>query len=76
MLHLAADMFGTASYRPDVVPVDPAAATCQCLCGDTAEFVVETRWFSGRHSRDPVCGRHVTEVVAAISKEQARRNGR
>jgi hypothetical protein len=54
--------------------VDPEAPG-QCLCGDPAEFVVETYWFSGRHSRDPVCERHVAEVVAAITKKQARRDG-
>jgi hypothetical protein len=63
-----------ASSRPNVVPVDPAVPS-QCLCGDPADFIIETHWFSGRHSRDPVCGRHVSEVVGAITKEQARRDG-
>ncbi len=64
-----------ASIRwPAVVPVDPAASG-HCLCGDPADFVVEMNWFSGRHSQDPVCGGHVDEVVRAIKKEQARRNG-
>lgn len=63
-----------SSHRPKVVPVDPEASG-QCLCGDPAEFVIETNWFSGRHSRDPVCERHVAEVVGAITREQARRDG-
>jgi hypothetical protein len=37
---------------------------------------VDTDWFSGRRSHDPVCERHVSEVVAAIINEQARRDGR
>jgi hypothetical protein len=60
--------------RPEVLPVDPAAPG-QCLCGDSADFVVETAWFSGRRSRDPVCGDHVDEVVHAIRKQEARRDG-
>jgi hypothetical protein len=60
--------------RPEVVPVDPAVGG-KCLCGEPAEFVVEMIWFSGRHSRDPVCERHIVDVVEAISKEQARVNG-
>jgi hypothetical protein len=63
-----------SSGRPDVIPADPALSE-QCLCGEPADFVVKTRWFSGRHSHDPVCRRHVDEVVRAINKEQARRNG-
>jgi hypothetical protein len=63
-----------AAQRPDVRPVDPAAPG-ECLCGDPADFVIETNWFSGRRSLDPVCDRHVAEVVAAITKEQARRDG-
>jgi hypothetical protein len=60
--------------RPDVQPVDPEDPG-ECLCGDPAEFVVDTNWSDGRHSRDPVCGRHVAEVVTAITEKQARRNG-
>jgi hypothetical protein len=59
---------------PAVVPADPEAPG-QCLCGEPADLVVETNWFSGRHSKDPVCRPHVDEVVRAIKKEQARRNG-
>ncbi|MCO6005432.1 hypothetical protein NE236_10605 [Actinoallomurus purpureus] len=65
---------GRPTHRPDVRPVDPETP-CACLCGDPAEFVVETHWFSGRLSRDPVCERHVTEVVEAIRKKQAGRDG-
>lgn len=64
----------SSSLRPHVVPADPAA-TRECLCGEPADFIVETNWFGGRHSQDPVCRRHVDEVVRAIRKEQARRNG-
>ncbi|MGH3379287.1 MAG: hypothetical protein ACRDP6_31600 [Actinoallomurus sp.] len=60
--------------RPDVVPIDPELSR-QCLCGEKADFVVRTNWFNGRHSQDPVCRPHVDEVVRAIRKEQARRNG-
>jgi hypothetical protein len=60
--------------RPEVVPVDPAVGG-ECLCGEPADFIVEMIWFSGRHSRDPVCERHIVDVVEAISREQARRNG-
>lgn len=60
--------------RPEVVPADPEVPGT-CLCGEPAELVVETNWFSGRRSRDPVCRRHVDEVVRAIKKQQARRNG-
>lgn len=63
-----------SSWRPNVVSADPAGQR-ECLCGEPADFVVETNWFSGRHSQDPVCGSHVDEVVRAIRKEQARRNG-
>lgn len=63
-----------SAQRPDVQPVD-AAAPGECLCGDPADFVIKTNWFSGRRSRDPVCDRHVAEVLAAIAKEQARRDG-
>jgi hypothetical protein len=63
-----------AAQRPDIQPVDPATPG-ECLCGDPADFVIETNWFSGRRSLDPVCERHVTEVLAAITKEQARRDG-
>jgi hypothetical protein len=62
------------SGRPDVVAADPALFE-RCLCGEPADSVVKTRWFNGRHSHDPVCRRHVDEVVRAIKKEQARRNG-
>jgi len=64
----------SSSWRPHVVSADPAAPG-KCLCGEFADFVVQTNWFGGRHSRDPVCGRHLDEVVSAIRKEQARRNG-
>lgn len=64
----------SASRRPRVVPADPAVPS-KCLCGEPADFVVETNWSGGRHSRDPVCGSHVDEVVAAIRKAQARLNG-
>jgi hypothetical protein len=63
------------TQRPQVEPL-PSDASETCLCGDSADFVVDTQWFSGRHSRDPVCRRHVTEVVAAIAERQARRDGR
>ena len=49
--------------------------SANCLCGDPASFVVDMIWFSGRHSRDPVCELHVMPVIEAISREQARRNG-
>jgi hypothetical protein len=62
------------SWRPHVAPADPAAPG-ECLCGQPADFVVETNWFGGRRSRDPVCGHHVDEVVGAIRKAQARRDG-
>jgi hypothetical protein len=75
------DLLGVSTYfsrsaaqRPVVQPVDPAMPG-ECLCGDPADFIVDTNWFSGRRSRDPVCERHVAEVVAAITKEQARRDG-
>jgi hypothetical protein len=68
-------MYKTPSYRPEVIPIDPETPSGKCLCGDPSEFIVETNWFSGRHSRDPVCGAHVTAVVEAITKEQARRDG-
>ncbi|GAB3959683.1 hypothetical protein GCM10029978_007250 [Actinoallomurus acanthiterrae] len=78
----SADHSETASFRakrttqrPQVEPL-PSDASETCLCGDPADFVVDTQWFSGRHSRDPVCRRHVTEVVAAIADRQARRDGR
>lgn len=74
VLHRWGYLAKTSSWRPHVVPADPAAPR-ECLCGEPADLVVETNWFSGRHSRDPVCGRHVEEVVLAIRKEQARRNG-
>jgi hypothetical protein len=60
--------------RPEVVPVDPAVGGA-CLCGEPADFVVDMIWFSGRHSRDPVCERHIVDVVEAIAREQARLNG-
>lgn len=62
------------THRPAVQPADPEAPG-ECLCGDPAEFIVDTNWFSGRRSRDPVCERHVTEVVAAIVRKQAGRDG-
>jgi hypothetical protein len=62
------------SRRPDVVPADPTVCD-RCLCGEPADFVVKTRWFSGRRSHDPVCRHHLDEVVRAINKELARRNG-
>jgi hypothetical protein len=64
----------SSSGRPQVVLADPAAPG-ECLCGAAADFVVETNWSGGRHSQDPVCGLHVDELVRAIRKEQARRNG-
>lgn len=63
-----------SAERPEVQPVDPASPA-ECLCGDPADFIVDTNWFSGRRSRDPVCERHVAEVVTAITKKQARRDG-
>jgi hypothetical protein len=63
-----------SSWRPHVAVADPAAPG-ECLCGEPADFVVETNWFGGRHSQDPVCRHHLEEVVSAIRKEQARRNG-
>jgi hypothetical protein len=60
--------------RPEVLPMDPGVSA-KCLCGDPAAFIVDMIWFSGRHSRDPVCELHVVDVVEAISREQARRNG-
>jgi hypothetical protein len=63
-----------AAQRPDVVPADPAIPG-ECLCGDPADFIVSTNWFGGRRSRDPVCDRHLAEVLAAIAKQQARRDG-
>lgn len=62
-------------HRPQVRPLPPGGSE-RCLCGDPAESVVDTYWFNGRHSRDPVCPRHVTAVVAAITERQARRDGR
>jgi hypothetical protein len=62
-------------HRPEVRPLSPDTSDA-CLCGDPAELVVDTHWFSGRHSRDPVCPRHVDQVVAAIVERQARRDGR
>ncbi|HEX6471304.1 MAG TPA: hypothetical protein VF069_19540 [Streptosporangiaceae bacterium] len=62
------------SRRPYITPAGPAASL-ECLCGEPADFVVETNWFNGRRSQDPVCERHVDEVIRAIRKEQARRNG-
>jgi hypothetical protein len=72
--HIWGSAFESSIRRPAVVPADPAAPG-QCLCGEPADFVIEMSWFSGRHSKDPVCGRHVDEVVRAIKKEQARRDG-
>jgi hypothetical protein len=63
-----------AAERPVIQPVDPAFPS-KCLCGDPADFIVETNWFSGRRSRDPVCEYHVAEVVAAITKKRAQRDG-
>jgi hypothetical protein len=60
--------------RPEVLPVDPAVGGV-CLCGEPAIFVVDMIWFGGRHSRDPVCERHIVDVVEAIAREQARLNG-
>ena len=60
--------------RPEILPIDPGVAV-ECPCGDPAAFVVDMIWFGGRHSRDPVCENHVVDVVEAISREQARRNG-
>jgi hypothetical protein len=74
VLHRWGHVVEPSSWRPHVVPTDPAAPG-ECLCGDPADFVVETNWFGGRHSQDLVCGRHVDEVVRAIRKQQARRNG-
>jgi hypothetical protein len=74
LFHTWGHVFESSIRRPAVVSADPEAPG-QCLCGESADFVIETNWFSGRHSRDPVCHRHVDEVVRAIKKEQARRNG-
>lgn len=77
---MASDQVGIPEYgrrsaqRPEVQPVDDENPGV-CLCGDPADFVIRTNWFSGRRSRDPVCDRHVAEVLAAITKEQARRDG-
>jgi hypothetical protein len=62
------------SRRPYLTPAG-SAASLQCLCGEPADFVVETHWFGGRRSQDPVCEQHVDQVTRAIRKEQARRNG-
>jgi hypothetical protein len=62
------------SRRPYIMPASPAASL-ECLCGEPADFVVETNWFGGRRSQDPVCEGHVDAVISAIKKEQARRNG-
>jgi hypothetical protein len=74
LFHTWGQAFESSVRRPAVVPADPEAPG-KCLCGEPADFVVETNWFSGRHSKDPVCNLHVDEVVRAIKKEQARRNG-
>jgi hypothetical protein len=37
--------------------------------------VIETFWFSGRRSRDPVCEPHVAAVMAGIKKKNAQRDG-
>jgi hypothetical protein len=57
-----------------VLPVDPENPGT-CLCGHPADYVIETNWFSGRRSRDPVCEPHVDEVVRGIAKKNAARNG-
>jgi hypothetical protein len=64
----------SSSQRPAVVAIDPESPRA-CLCGEPADFVVRTNWFNGRHSQDPVCRPHVDEVVHAIRKAQARRDG-
>ncbi|MFF3443320.1 hypothetical protein [Streptosporangium sp. NPDC002721] len=62
------------THRTAVVPAD-SGNPGKCLCGHPADYVIETRWFSGRHSRDPVCAPHVTEVLQGIAKQNARRDG-
>ncbi|MGC5009205.1 hypothetical protein ACLQ2R_00415 [Streptosporangium sp. DT93] len=62
------------THRTAVVPLD-SETSGRCLCGHRADYVIETRWFSGRHSRDPVCSPHVTEVLQGIAKQNARRDG-
>jgi hypothetical protein len=52
------------------IPSPPARA-----CGDPAAFVVDMIWLGGRRPGDPVREQHVMDVVEAISREQARRNG-
>jgi hypothetical protein len=74
VLHRWGYVVKSSSARPEIVAVDPASPG-ECLCGEPAEFVVKTNWFSGRQSLDPVCERHVDEVVRGIRKAQARRNG-
>lgn len=74
ILHMWGQPLESHSRRPDVTPADPAACD-RCLCGEPADFIVKTRWFSGRRSHDPVCRHHLHEVVRAIKKELARRNG-
>jgi hypothetical protein len=63
-----------ATHRSAVIPIDPEFPST-CLCGYPADFVIETSWFSGRRSRDPVCDQHVSAVVDGIAKKNARRDG-
>lgn len=63
-----------ATHRTAVTPADPGTSST-CLCGYPADFVIETSWFSGRRSRDPVCEPHVAEVLDGIAKKNARRDG-
>lgn len=63
-----------ASCGVTVLPVNPEIPR-QCLCGDPADFVIETSWFRGRLSRDPVCEPHLQTVVGSIKAKLAERNG-
>lgn len=58
-----------------VVPVDPESPLRTCLCGEPADYVIETNWFRGRRSRDPVCGEHLEIVVGGIKAKLAQRHG-
>jgi hypothetical protein len=62
------------THRSAVIPTDPQSPGT-CLCGYPADFIVQTSWFSGRRSLDPVCGPHVSEVVDAIARKNAQRDG-
>lgn len=59
-----------------VVPVDPESSPRACLCGHPADYVIETAWFRGRRSCDPVCEEHLEAVVGGIKAKLAERHGR